>query len=260
MLRHRRHAYPRRAYRKDLKRFLIKNRRRLSVVAAGYAILMAAMALLADGYFLGLVHGAFTALALAMVGLVHLAATGSLAQLAGAWGEDNTRDLLRWAKRRRLIYGWVDSLEIQGGDVDHLVAAPSGWIAIDSKWHSQSLDRSVVVRDAERATRAARRASLILRSLTRRADARPVVFVWGGTRDELSDLDRMVAGVEFVSGSDLKEWFRRLPTGGTDRRSAIAALRDLRSFRSRVRVSDAPIRDYRSLKRSRYWRSVTGAR
>jgi hypothetical protein len=44
-----------------------------------------------------------------MVLAVFHASTGSMNQLAGAWGEDNTADQLRRARRRRLIWGWVNN-------------------------------------------------------------------------------------------------------------------------------------------------------
>ncbi len=60
-------------------------------------------------------------------------------QLSGAYGEYNTRDALRAAHRRHHIWGWIDNLEVQGGDIDHLVLAPSGIYAIDTKWHTTHL-------------------------------------------------------------------------------------------------------------------------
>ena len=33
--------------------------------------------------------------------------SGSMNQVVGSFGEDNTRDVLGWAKRRRLIWGWA---------------------------------------------------------------------------------------------------------------------------------------------------------
>ncbi len=73
------------------------------------------------------------------VGLLFLLHTGASRQLSGAYGEDNTRDALRAAHRRHHIWGWIDNLEVQGGDIDHLVLAPSGIYAIDTKWHTTHL-------------------------------------------------------------------------------------------------------------------------
>jgi hypothetical protein len=244
--RRRRHGYSRRAYRRDLRGFLSKNRWKLLLVFVGYAALMAAMAQWMHGYLLGLMHGVLITSVIGMVLLVHLAVSGTMNQLSGAWGEDNTRDTLRWATRRRLILGWVDNLEVDGGDVDHLVATSGGWIAMDSKWHSRSLDGRVVAQDADRATRAARRASLVLRSLRQPATVRPVVVYWGGTRDDIPNLHRTAHGVEFVSGSYLKHWLRDLPAGQVDRRDARSLLRELRDFKTRVRPPNRSLLTKRS--------------
>jgi len=84
--------------------------------------------------------------------------------LSGVYGEDNTREVLRRARRKRHIWSWIDNLEIQSADVDHLVIAPAGIYAIDSKWHTTDLTSAVLHTDAAAARAAARRASLILRS------------------------------------------------------------------------------------------------
>lgn len=211
-----------------------------------YAALMAAMALFMHGYLLGLLQGVLATSALGIVLLAHLAVSGTMNQLSGAWGEDNTRDILGWAKRRRLIYGWIDNLEVQGGDVDHLVATSGGWIAIDSKWHSRTLDGDLVANDAARAASAARRASLVLLSLRHPTSVHPVVVYWGGTRDDIPDRHRMAHTVEFVSGSYLKRWLRDLPAGSVDRRDAKVILRELHTFKAEVRPPDRSLMSKRS--------------
>jgi hypothetical protein len=211
------------------------------MLTGGYVVLMILLAFLQDGYLLGFVQGVASAALIAMVLIVFMAVTGSIHQLSGAWGEDNTRDILRWAKRRGLIYGWVDNLEVEGGDVDHLVATSSGWIALDSKWHSVSLDGPVITRDAERTIKAARRAVLILRSLKYQAPVRPVAVLWGGSRDDIPELRRVASGVEFVSGSYLKRWLRELPSGELGRELADEILHDLLAFRKTVRPQDKPL-------------------
>lgn len=233
-----RHGYARRAYRRTLRRFLVRNRYGLLTLTAGYALIMVVLGLVQDAYVLGLAQGAFTVAFVAMVLIGFMAATGSMWQMTGAWGEDNTRDVLRWAKRRGLVFGWVDNVEVEGGDVDHLVATSSGWIALDSKWHSVTLDGRVVARDAERTIKAARRAALILRSLNHPAPVRPVAILWGGSRDEIPDKHRVAHDVEFVSGSYFKQWLRELPSGGSDKAAAEAVLRELRAFRDTVRPGD----------------------
>ncbi|WP_166389739.1 nuclease-related domain-containing protein [Nocardioides ochotonae] len=79
----------------------------------------------------------------------------------GAWGEDNTRDELQRAKRKRLVWAWVDSVTLQAGDIDHLVVTRNGGlVAIDSKWRSK-------INDAADMARAAQKVRLRAEGLTR---------------------------------------------------------------------------------------------
>ena len=53
----------------------------------------------------------------------------------------NTRSELQRAKRKRLIWGWVDSTNLRAGDLDHLVVTRhGGLIAVDSKWRNRASD------------------------------------------------------------------------------------------------------------------------
>lgn len=210
------------------------------MLTGGYVGIMVVLALLQDGYILGIAQGAFTAASIATVLIGFIVVTGSTWQLAGAWGEDNTRETLRWAKRRGLIHGWVDNVEVQGGDVDHLVATSNGWIALDSKWHSVTLDSHVIETDAERTIKAARRATLILRSLKHPAPVKPVAVLWGGTRDEIPGSRGVAHDVEFISGSYFKRWLRELPPGGIEKQTSEVVLRKLQTFRDTVRPEDKP--------------------
>jgi hypothetical protein len=84
-------------------------------------------------------------------------------QLRGAWGEEATRDELRRAKKKRIIWDWVDSINLQFGDLDHLVSTRNcGLIAVDSNWRSDGRDADAM---AESAARARLRAEGVARSL-----------------------------------------------------------------------------------------------
>lgn len=240
VLKRSRPGHPRRKYRARFKPFLIANRRGLAGLLVGYLLGIVIFNLTMDGYLQGFMHGFWTTALLALVLLGFLTATGSMNQVTGSWGEDNTRDILKWAMRRRLIYGWVDNVEVQGGDVDHLVATSNGWIAIDSKWHSSGLDATVIERDATRALQAARRARLVLRSLKSADDVRPVAVVWGGNQSDIPEGTQTAHGVDFISGSHLKRWLRNQPRGGGDAQLARTQLRQLAQFRQRVRPPDPP--------------------
>ncbi len=109
-------------------------------------------------------------------------------------GEDNTRSELQKAKRRRLVWGWVDSITLQGGDLDHVVVTRSGGIVVlDSKWRG-SIDADAVAEMTASAKKAAIRAQGLARSMLKsergakhRARAQPVtvdaaVVLWGVRR------------------------------------------------------------------------------
>jgi hypothetical protein len=110
---------------------------RIGLLACLLAALGALIRLVLDGYALGFMDGVLATALVALVLTAFHASTGSIWQLAGAWGEENTRDVLRAAKRRRHIWGWIDSVAIADGDIDHLVVTRDGrLVAIDSKWHA----------------------------------------------------------------------------------------------------------------------------
>lgn len=162
--------------------------------------------------------------------------------LRGAWGEDFTRDELARAKRKSLIWDWVDSLTVQGGDIDHLVVTrAAGLLAIDSKWRSDpnDLDPSTMAKEANRARI---RAEGVVQTLVRkergahRAPLKsfrvtPVVVVWGGAHRDVPEGVR-VDGVVFVSGRALVGWLERVGGEAVDQAAANDILAGLRTFRS----------------------------
>jgi hypothetical protein len=190
---------------------------------------------LLHGYVLGVAHAT---LVFAYVGMTvstfHAMSPGIVGQLAGAWGEENTRDLLRRAKRKRIIWGWIDGIATAAGDIDHLVVTGrGGLVAIDSKWRND-VTRERLESDASAATNAARRANLILRSMHVPVGMTPVVVVWGGAQAAVP-ADARVGGVDFVAGYRLLAWLRRVPHEEVDKPAARELLRMLHEFRDRVR-------------------------
>ena len=102
--------------------------------------------------------------------------------MAGAWGEDSTTDELRKAKRRGLIWGFVNGVATSTGDVDHVVVTKRGGVvAVYSKYHAH-LSSDQVQRDLVSAATSARRARLIMLSFGRRLNIEPVALVWGGAQ------------------------------------------------------------------------------
>lgn len=236
MLRRPRKSFARRKYRAHLRRFLRRNCRRLLVGTAIFVGTAAVMPFLVHGYLLGITHGVLACALVGMVLTVFHASTGSMNQLAGAWGEDNTADELRRAKRRRLIWGWVNNVETGSGDVDHLVITRhGGLVAIDSKWHRVGATSELLRQDAEAALAACRRASSILRAIKMHRSPTPLVVLWGGIQQEVPDVGAELHGVEFIGGRQLLGWLRQHNGDEIDRETAQQVLAALRRFKERVR-------------------------
>lgn len=146
-------------------------------------------------YVLGLLHSSVVA---AYLHLLHAAFLANdreaIWHLRGAWGEENTRSELQRAKRKRLIWGWVDSITLQAGDLDHLIVTRhGGLVAVDSKWRNQHTadDAFDMARAASRARlRAEGLTQTLLRSergarhraKTNPLTVRPVVVLWGAAQ------------------------------------------------------------------------------
>lgn len=201
-----------RRYREARRRFLVRN---VWVVVALSLLATATLTLQtlwAHGYLLGLIHGAFLVALAAMLRFQFWAHTGAFNLLVGAHGEDDTRAELRRAARSERIFGWIDSIELEHSDIDHLVATPAGWYAIDTKWRSKPLSQADSNRDASSAYRAASKARSVLRSLGAVAPVRPVVVVWGGATSVLPEEGYChTSGVHFVPGRHLLGWLAAQP-------------------------------------------------
>ncbi|NHC23652.1 NERD domain-containing protein [Nocardioides sp. IC4_145] len=165
----------------------------------------------------------------------------AVSQLRGAWGEDNTRSELQRAKRKGHVWGWVDSIQLQGSDIDHLVVTKcGGLVAIDSKWRSHGND---VAQMAASARRAAMRAEGITRTLLanergarHRSKAKPltvtpVVVVWGAAQHDVPD-GYSADDVAFIAGRRLLTWLATLETEQVSKeagRDLVTRLEDYRA-------------------------------
>jgi hypothetical protein len=234
---------------------------RRSRVAASIAVLLGVMAMVtalaalagdhpSTWYALGAIH-------VAIVGIVahgwnsafllnHQEAIG---QLRGAWGEENTRSELEIAKRRRLIWGWVDTIKLEGGDIDHVVVTRRGGVVvIDSKWRNQTDDRGAL--DMAAAAHKVRvRAEAVTRSLVTPERARhrargnairirPVVVLWGALQGALPSGEFTKDGIEFVAGRHLRSWLRKLDGDAVTKESAGELVSLLERFRTTSALAD----------------------
>jgi len=246
-------SYPERQLRRRRKAWMRRNVRVVTLIAVGVLALCGVAGLLlltipmqVGLYILGFTHAGLVATGLHLVHSAFLAHDQeAVSQMRGAWGEDNTRSELQRAKRRRVIWGWVDSVELQAGDIDHIVVTRRGGVVvIDSKWRNQ-ITRESVPAMADSARRAAMRAEGVLRTLlksesgarhrtrTSSVSVTAAVVLWGAARTTVPS-DANVDGVRFLDGRGLLEWLGELDGHEVPRDAAKDVPRLLTGYRSTV--------------------------
>ena len=205
-------------------------------------------------YALGLFHAVCVASYLAMLNAVVFAADGSaIRHLRGAWGEENTRSELSAAKRRRIIWGWVDSISLRGGDLDHVVVTRNGGVVvIDSKWRNHA-GTDHVASMAASADKVQRRAEALAaqvlgaqrgahRARGRAVTVTPVVVLWGPEQGRLAAGSANVHGIDFVAGRHLRNWLRGLDGDPVDKNAGAELVKCLLRYRAGVSESQTKIR------------------
>lgn len=242
--------YSRRVLRQRLRRWLRSHLGLVTGVVTLWAVLTAVgtvsvVVLMPSAPVMGWIVGAFQAgMVAALWHLLHslfLAYDGeAIWHLRGAWGEENTRSELQRAKRKRLIWGWVDSITLQQGDLDHLVVTRrGGLVAVDSKWRYDTRDKADMAVAANKARlRAEGVARTILASGRGSHRARvnavavtPVVVLWGKAQHDVPD-GANVAGIEFVGGRRFLRWLENLEADVIDRHAATDVLKRLEQYRA----------------------------
>lgn len=243
--------YSRRELRRRLVRWVRSNIQLIAGLSAGLVLLLAVETFLLVGvgtpgpgswWLLGAVQVGVVALYLHVLHNAFLANDReAIRHLRGAWGEDNTRSELQAAKRKRLIWDWVDSITLQSGDIDHLVITRhGGLVAVDTKWRSETHD---VLDMARAANRAKSRAEALARTLlTRERGARhrskdnplsvtPVVVLWGAAQHTLPE-DARCEGIDFIPGRSLKRWLAALDGEPVSKTAAADLHQRLVNFRA----------------------------
>ena len=166
----------------------------------------------------------------------------------GAWGEDNTRSELQRAKRKRLVWGWVDSVALQHGDIDHLVVTrEGGLVAIDSKWRNRIHDTNDMARAAQKVRL---RAEGLTRDLlkgdargSRRAKINPlrvtsIVVLWGAAQHDVPD-GAEIDGIAFVPGRKLLAWLAQLQGQPVNKAAANEVVSNVRRIRHMAEEAQA---------------------
>lgn len=117
--------------------------------------------------------------------------------------------------------------ELSDGDVDHLVIAPCGVLAVETKYRFAQSDKHRLTqqrhRDLDSARRAARKVSSLLRSKTIGYDGAvtSVLVVWGPGSPDLSEGFRLVDDVYILDGQYSQLWSHlfRAPLLSADKRA-----------------------------------------
>jgi hypothetical protein len=246
--------YSRRVWRRRFGSWVHSNLRMIVGIIAGVVVLIAAETVVFtviltptafSWWLLGLFQATAVAIYLHMLHATFLAHDReAIWHLRGAWGEDNTRSELQRAKRRRLIWGWVDSIDLQAGDLDHLVVTRrGGLVAIDSKWRNEANDTVDMAQAAHRVRLRAEGLARTLLKAERGARHRgnsnplrviPVVVLWGAAQNHVPD-GAQIGGIDFVSGRRLLGWLRTLNGEPVDRAAAHDVIERLEGYRASVR-------------------------
>ena len=183
---------------------------------AGVAIVVSAVPIVmgSPGWFSGFIAGFFLVFVVAVAGFAFLLNGDATYLVAGVMGESHTREELEEAVNKGLIWSTIPNLEVGGRDVDHLVLAPGGVLALDTKWRIRGADARWLSYAAGKAQAAAKFSSSVCRSkgVDYPTEVTPVVVVWGGARRELPD-EQVVDGVAVVRGDHLLRWLEPYSRG-----------------------------------------------
>ena len=244
-------TFARQQFRRDLRIFLRTNIRIVLGLAAGAAALVAFEALFFHGVLLGFIAGIVLTLLASAFFVTFLMHGSGFYRLAGAWAEEFTRDELKKALRRKDVWSVVNGVRIGEQDIDHLVLAPRGIFALDSKWHFR-YDIDYFRADVEKAERAASKARSILISLKQRREVTPVVVVAGPGRKPLLDAPMTVADIEVIAIDSLAQWLQDRGTGRLPQDDAEQLAAELTAFR-RAHAGASSFGRLRRLRRAKLW-------
>lgn len=241
-----RRSYARRRLRKSFGVFIRETKQVVAVFAAAVLLVIGYTVLAEPSHFLrGLIIGVVATALTAAFLIMFLVTSGNALTLAGAWAEDFVNDEIRKARKRRHVWGAVPNIEVGGFDVDHLVVAPGGIFAIETKAHTRRISRATATADLEQARESARKATLILQSkqVDMAQSVMPVLAVWGRQATETVPPEgRFVDGVHVVPVPALADWFSSYKTGRVAEDNAAILLQRLTAFRDGQRQREPSLR------------------
>jgi len=189
----------------------------VAVTGAAFAVLgLAPVPQLGTGYMGFVLGGAVMLVALCVVGMNSPRQDG---HLSGQWSIDGLRKMRGWKV--------IDDLPFRNMKVDHVIVAPAGVLAVETRCHPRGGHSADTMeqdrRDLDAARRAARKVRLFLDSAASPRDAKvtPVLLVWGPGAPELPGGHRLQDGVYLLDGNYPRLWMHlfnapRLSIGARD--------------------------------------------
>ena len=151
----------------------------------------------------------------------------------GTWAEEWTSDLFGKQKGWRI----ADNLPVDGYDIDHIVIAPGGVLAVESKYYGPTPigrpdgHEDHIERHLKTAKNRAGRAARLLAEMPdgHRTSVTPVLMLWGvGTPEDLSVECR--GGVWLVSGNEPDDLIKRFGGSRVDAARAARMEQSLRAW------------------------------
>lgn len=171
------------------------------LVAGGFFSLVAYLQ--PSQFMKGLVIGGGMVGVLAGMAMITQQATGTAQTGMGATAEQWTASELR--PLRKAGARLVNHLALERGDIDHVVLAPSGIYAVESKWSGNGWNLASRSDRLDAALSQVRRNARHLRlwhpvAAARITAVRPVLFLWGGTEVTKPDRPTRIDDVDIVYG------------------------------------------------------------
>jgi hypothetical protein len=231
-----RKSYARRRLRKAFGLFVREHLEVAAIFAIGIAVVVAVSLIVEPSrFFQGFIIAAVATSFVAAYVLFFVMHDGNYLWLSGAWAEDIVNDEILRAIKRGHVWGALQNIEFGGFDIDHLVVAPGGVFAVETKSHSSKLDPVRARSDRKQTAFAAGKAESILRSVHVRMpqDVTPVLAISGrSAAADLPEEGRCVDGVHVVAVAHLGAWLAQHQTGRLAQDNAEEMLTRLMDFKN----------------------------
>lgn len=234
-----RRSHANRMMRSELRSFVAANWKRFLLVELLFiagAVTMGGLTLTSvhssGGIFLGgFAAGVLIAAIQAMIVVAWLLSGQGYSYAQGDLGESLTREELEKAKKAGLIFDWVDNIELNKQDIDHLVVSPTGVIAVETKFKARQVTAHDLLANINQSVRSARKAQSVLLSkdVAKPQEVRSLVVVWGKAPGFEEAITAEMAG-RVIRGPALLDWLAALQGIGIDKTDGLQLVSSLEAF------------------------------